>query len=129
MNGKFLLDTNIVIALLAGDPAVLKNLTESTEIFIPSIVAGELFYGAFCSQRITENINKIQQLIDNTGIIDCDLQIARQYGEIKSALKTKGRPLPENDIWIAAMAMRHSLNLVSRDQHFQYIEGLLITEW
>ncbi|NOY42526.1 MAG: type II toxin-antitoxin system VapC family toxin, partial [Planctomycetes bacterium] len=58
-----------------------------------------------------------------------DDDTARVYGEIKTALRRKGRPIPDNDIWIAAVAIQHSLSLVSRDEHFANIERLSLVRW
>jgi len=51
------------------------------------------------------------------------------YGQIKSQLKSKGRPLPENDIWIAAIASQHSLKIITRDKHFNEIDSVSLEEW
>lgn len=48
-------------------------------------------------------------------------------GQIK--LRLKGRPLPENDVWIAALAMQYALTLVTRDAHFQEVENLQTVAW
>ncbi len=58
-----------------------------------------------------------------------DAQTARRYGQVKDSLRQKGRPLPENDLWIAALAEQHSLVLVSRDAHFAEVEGLECESW
>ena len=63
------------------------------------------------------------------GINPIDAETARQYGEIKESLRAKGRPIPENDIWIAAIAFQYQLSLVTRDQHFSEIKGLAIKTW
>jgi tRNA(fMet)-specific endonuclease VapC len=57
------------------------------------------------------------------------LETARQYGEVKNRLRLKGRPLPENDVWIAALALQHDLILVTRDAHFQEVENLQPVAW
>jgi len=62
-------------------------------------------------------------------LLPCDSTTSRFYGEIKTWLRRKGRPLPENDIWIAASAMQHSLPLVTRDAHFEEIEHLELVRW
>ena len=63
MNGKYVLDTNIVIALYADDSSVMEGINNAIEIYLPSIVIGELYYGAFNSGKKEENIQKIDQLI------------------------------------------------------------------
>ncbi|HEV8040420.1 MAG TPA: type II toxin-antitoxin system VapC family toxin [Bryobacteraceae bacterium] len=128
-DGRFLLDTNIVIALLQGDGTVLSNLDRASEVFISAVVMGELFFGAAKSARSTENIAKVEQFATGRAIISCDLEVAREYGHLKQRLREKGRPLPENDIWLAAAAIHHGLVLVTRDRHFQEVEELQVAEW
>ena len=127
--GKFLLDTNIVIALFAREATVQQRLAEAGEVFLPSIVLGELYYGARNSNRITENLARIDDFVASSTVLSCDIATAQQYGEIKHKLRAKGRPIPENDIWIAAIAMQYQLTLVARDGHFQEVEGLQVEAW
>lgn len=129
MNGRFLLDTNIVIAIFAKDAGVEAGLVNATEVFIPGIVLGELYYGAHKSYRVTENLAKINEFAANNSILTCDTRTAQEYGEIKNRLRAKGRPIPENDIWIAAIAKQYSLTLVTRDAHFGEVDGLMIEAW
>ena len=129
MNGRFLLDTNIIIALLNGDEVVLSNLVQSPEVFIPSIALGELFFGAAKSGRPSENIDRVERFASGRAILLCDVDVAREYGRPKQRLHEKGRPLPENDIRIAAMATRHGMTLVTRESHFQEVEDLRTVDW
>jgi tRNA(fMet)-specific endonuclease VapC len=127
--GRFLLDTNIIIALLEGDDAVLSNLDQAAEVFIPAVALGELFFGAAKSCRPADNTSKVELFATGRAIVACDLDVAREYGRLKQRLKERGRPLPENDIWIAAAATRHRLILVTRDRHFEEIEDLATASW
>jgi tRNA(fMet)-specific endonuclease VapC len=129
MIGRFLIDTNIVIALFADDAAVLQHLRDTIEVFTPAIVLGELYYGAYKSFRVQENISRIDDFASRNAVLRCDAATAQWYGRIKDGLRKKGRPIPENDIWIAAIALQHDLILVSRDDHFQDIVGLKIEMW
>ena len=129
MNGKFLLDTNILIALFANDEAVKSHLAEVEEVFIPNIAVGELFYGAWKSARTQENLQQIEDLIAETPVLGCGVETARLYGRIKNSLRLKGHLIPENDIWIAAIALEHNLTLVTRDAHFVEIADLQTTTW
>jgi tRNA(fMet)-specific endonuclease VapC len=124
-----LLDTNIVIALFAREAEVQQRLAEASEVFVPSIVLGELYYGARKSRRATENLARIDAFVVSNTVLSCDTATARQYGEIKNALRAKGRPIPENDIWIAAIAMQYQLTLVARDGHFHEVDGLQLEAW
>jgi len=129
MSGKYLLDTNIIIALFAEDPFVKKHIAKAGEIFIPAIVIGELFFGAFKSGRPKANTARIENFAACNTVLACDIGTSRQYGYIKSLLHKKGRPIPENDIWIAALALEYELILVSRDEHFEEINRLDKVAW
>src|SRR5918911_1643856 len=115
MSGRFLLDTNIVIALWANDVAVTSQLAVASEVFVPIIVLGELYYGARKSAWSAQNLARIDAFAARSSILVCDLTTAQQYGESKNALRAKGRPIPENDVWIAAVALQYSLTLATRD--------------
>jgi tRNA(fMet)-specific endonuclease VapC len=129
MSGRYLLDTNIIIALFADEAVVKNNLDRADEVFLPCFAIGELYYGARKSGRTQENLAKVDELVANSAVLECDAQTARQYGEIKNRLRLKGRPLPENDIWIAALALQQDLILVTRDAHFHEVETLQIAIW
>ncbi len=129
MSGRYLLDTNIIIALFADEQVIKNNLAQANEVFIPSIVIGELSYGARKSGRVSANLSRIDDLVSGSTVLGCDAKTARQYGEVKNNLRLKGRPLPENDIWIAALALQHDLVLVTRDAHFQEVENLNTATW
>jgi tRNA(fMet)-specific endonuclease VapC len=131
MNGKdCLLDTNIVIGLFANESSIKEKIKSFFgNIFIPSIVLGELFYGAEQSTRKDYNRRKIEELAEASLVLECDADTARFYGKIKNQLKIKGTPIPENDIWIAALADQHQLILVTRDKHFNNVETISIEAW
>ena len=129
MSGKYLLDTNIVIALFAADDSVQKHIADAKEIFIPTTVIGELFFGAFKSTHSKENISLIEKFALFNTVLSCGLGTGKEYGRIKNLLKIKGSPIPENDIWIAAVAIEHDLTLVTRDEHFKHINELKRKSW
>lgn len=99
------------------------------EVFLPSIALGELLYGAERSTRRAENLAEGQGFAASVAILSCDAGTAPHYGEIKSELRRKGRPLPDNDIWIAAIARQHQLTVATRDAHFGEIVGLPLLSW
>lgn len=129
MNGKYLLDTSVIIDLFGDDAAIRARLGQAPEIFVPSIAIGELSYGARKSARPQQNLAQVDEFVMNSIVLAADVETARHYGEIKTALRLKGRPLPENDIWIAAIASQHSLTLASRDAHFSAVENLRVETW
>jgi tRNA(fMet)-specific endonuclease VapC len=92
-------------------------------------VIGELYYGAMYSSRVQKNINDIKNLTSHYKVLLTDEAVAVAYGNIKVALRKKGKPLPENDIWIAAIAKNSDIILVTRDKHFKEIDGLRTKRW
>lgn len=125
---SFLIDTNAAAAYLNGD-SVLAQLLLENAVVISTIVLGELYYGAEHSTRREQNLARIETFADGRVVIGCDEQTARYYGSIKSALRLSGRPIPDNDIWIAAQAMQHTLTVVTRDAHFQHVQNLSVQAW
>lgn len=129
MPGRYLLDTNIIIALFNGDPGVEARLQASSEIFLSSVVLGELYYGAANSGRLRTNMARVEEFAASCPLVGIDGSTALGYGTVKTRLKKIGRPIPENDLWIAACALQHDLVLVTRDGHFEDIEGLQLEAW
>ena len=128
MAGKYALDTNTVIRLFAGDQAVLNWVTGVSELYVPCIVLGELYYGAQKFANVDANTAKIIELSSRVKILPCNAETVRHFGRIKKTLRTKGKPIPENDIWIGSIIMQHNLSLVTSDTHFKEIEGMKLTE-
>lgn len=128
-DGRFALDTNIIVARFASDENVLARSREANAIFVPSIVIGELYFGVQKSGRIESNGQRVDDLAATTAILDCDAETARFYAIVKNQLRLKGKPIPENDMWIAATALRYDLTLVTRDAHFGNVETLRVERW
>jgi tRNA(fMet)-specific endonuclease VapC len=129
MGARYLLDTNIAIALLNGDPAIAQRLEALQTVRLSVTIVGELLYGAEKSQQTAANRQRLQPLIDRLVTICPDLETADHYAKIKNQLRKKGRPIPENDIWIAAIAIQHDLILITRDSDFDAIDGLNVERW
>jgi tRNA(fMet)-specific endonuclease VapC len=128
-NGRFLLDTNIIIGLLKRERPVTNALSGAAEVSIPVIAVGELYFGASHSGRPDANRAVLDRFLDGKVVLTCNLAVAREYGRLKSVLKAQGTPLPENDLWIAAIAFHHGLTVASRDRHFSEIAGLAVAGW
>jgi tRNA(fMet)-specific endonuclease VapC len=129
MNGRYALDTNIVIALIDGDTSVRDRIATADEIFLPSPVLGELYFGAFKSRRAHANVPRIEDLARSYSVLSIDGATARAYGVLRSQLRLKGKPIPENDLWVAAVAQQWGAIVATRDEHFAAIEGLSIAKW
>jgi len=108
---------------------VQKALTDAEEVFLPSIVLGELYYGAFKSLRTEENIARVDEFAAMSAVLGPNTATAKEYGVIKNTLRNKGHPIPENDIWVAAITKQYGLTLITRDEHFKGVEGIAIETW
>jgi len=117
-------DTNVVIALFAGDPAIVESLRREAAVFLCVPVLGELRYGALASARTESNLARLDDFANAVIVLPCDTETAASYAAVKFDLRKKGRPIPENDVWIASIARQHNLTLLTRDAHFREIEGL-----
>ena len=128
---SLLTDTNGAIAALKEETRVLEKLREipSERIFVPVIVVGELHYGVHKSARIEENLSRLEAFVERSNVLPYDAATARVYGSIRDALRRNDRPIPDNDVWIAAIAVQHDLVLVSRDSHFEHVDDLRLESW
>lgn len=129
IGNKFLLDTNIIAAWLKGETSVADKIDKAKEIHIPIIAVGELYYGALYSTQVAKNMKEIKSITSTYNVLQIDEETTIAYGNIKAALRKKGKPIPENDIWIAAIAKRFELVVVTRDKHFKEIDGIKIKSW
>jgi tRNA(fMet)-specific endonuclease VapC len=125
MPQTFLLDTVAVAAILNDELA----LPASTLLSLPVIALGELLAGAEKSARKAENYRKIEQFAAQVQILHCDNDTARRYALVAEMLRQKGRPIPQNAMWIAAIALQHNLTLLTRDTHFEHVDGLARQSW
>ena len=93
------------------------------------IVLGELLYGFRWGTRFEANMDRLQAFLraPGTSVVAVGQSTAERYGRIAAALRAKGRPIPANDIWIAAHAMETDAELVSADAHFEQVDGLAWT--
>jgi tRNA(fMet)-specific endonuclease VapC len=129
MAGKFLLDTNIVVAFFAGEESLHERFRDVGPLVLCVPVLGELFFGATKSNQMATNLQRLADLYNNITVVDCLLNTARVYGYVKHELQSAGRPIPENDLWIAAIAIEHDLILVTRDAHFSVVPNLKTERW
>jgi len=124
-----ILDTNAVSALLAGEPGLLPLLAGQARLHLPVVVIGEYRYGLRRSRRSRALSRLFELLIAESAVLPIDLETADRYAEVRDELRRRGTPIPENDVWIAALARRHELPVVSRDEHFDRVAGLDRRAW
>ncbi|MFL6262896.1 MAG: type II toxin-antitoxin system VapC family toxin [Thermoanaerobaculia bacterium] len=124
-----ILDTNAVSALFAGDSALGKVLAGEERHHLPVIVIGEYRYGLLGSRHRAHLQGLLEILIRESFVLRVDETTAEMYSQVRDDLRQKGRPIPENDIWIAALARQHRQPVVSRDGHFDYVPDLRRVAW
>lgn len=129
MPRDLLLDTNAAIAMIDDDRDLWRLLDLAGSISLPTTAFGELVHGAHASARVDENLDRLSLLADLAGLIGTDVGTAILYGELKAATRRIGRTIPDNDLWIAAVAVQHGLTLVTRDTHFDAVEGIELATW
>jgi len=123
---KCLLDTSAIIHSFRKANDVAAKLNAMAEIYVQVTAIGELYFGAYKSDNIPKHLSIVQSFLINCKILATDRATAEVYGTIRAALAKKGRPLPENDIWIAASALQYNLPLFTLDNHFKEINGLIL---
>ncbi len=123
---KILLDTNAYSALRRNYKTVAELVQESEEVLLSAVVAGELLFGFRNGSRYEENARALEDFLKdpNVRVLPVTWDTADLFGRISADLRKKGRPIPTNDIWIAAHAQESGADLISSDPHFGYIDGL-----
>jgi len=121
---KCLLDTSIIVHTFRSNNEVSDKLDTLEEIYVSVTVIGELYYGAYKSDNVAKHLKQMQSFLNNCTILQTDITTADIYGNIKAALAKKGKPIPENDIWIGAAALQYNLPLYTTDAHFNEIDGI-----
>jgi tRNA(fMet)-specific endonuclease VapC len=127
--GSVLLDTSIIVDFLRGDERLLPHFAAAATTYVPLVVLGELYFGAQRALRREESLAKIRDFLRTATLLLPDDSTAEQYGEVKAELARIGKPIPENDVWIAAMARQHDLSLATRDTHFAVVPRLTTLAW
>jgi len=124
-----ILDTNAVSALFAGDPLLGDVLDADVLHHLPVIVIGEYRYGVLHSSRARGLDVLLDTLIRESSVLHVDQATAELYARVRQGLRRAGNPIPENDIWIAALALQHGEAVVSRDRHFDHVTGIKRIGW
>ena len=88
----------------------------------------ELYSGFRLGQGFEQNDHELKQFLNNARVrvYSHDIETAEFYSHIYAELRKKARPIPTNDMWIAAVARQHGLTVYSKDRHFEYIDGLIL---
>lgn len=126
MEVKLVLDTNTYCLCDVGQEIALEFVERASQLFLPAIVYGELYYGFRHGKRFESNLRRLDQFISeyDVQVISADIDVARKFGDIFASLRKKGTPIPTNDIWIAACCMSVGGTLLTSDRHFDSVEQI-----
>jgi tRNA(fMet)-specific endonuclease VapC len=126
---RIIIDTNFYAAFKRNEAEAVNLVKRVEYIGVNTVILGELLAGFRCGNRERENRLELDQFLDSARVdtITLDDETAEFYAQIFSELRQKGRPIPANDLWLAASALQHGLALATYDEHFSYISGLLMT--
>ncbi|MDD5673093.1 MAG: type II toxin-antitoxin system VapC family toxin [Chitinivibrionales bacterium] len=125
---KVSLDTNAYTKFVQGHRPLSELLERAEEIFISPIVLGELIAGFTLGSRRRENIMVLKDFLDTEASAECAItkDVAERYAFLFADLRAKGTPIPTNDLWIAAAALETGSRLISYDDHFKKVPGLVV---
>jgi tRNA(fMet)-specific endonuclease VapC len=124
-----IVDTNALSAAADGDPEIIAILARADQMAIPVIVLGEYRYGIAQSRNRASYESWLIGLLQDCFVLDITEPTTQYYAEIVLELKRKGKPIPTNDLWIAALCRQHGLPLLSRDLHFDFVAGIKRFPW
>lgn len=131
MNDGLAVDSNAVIDLIREGGAAAVAFRDYKTILLPLPVLGELFTGAYSSERKTANVAAVERVIAHWTILSPDPETAREYGRVRARLREMSITTPArlNDLWIAALCIQHSVPLLTNDRGFDVIAGLTVIRW
>ena len=125
---RIIIDTNFYAAFKKSDTAAVYLLRRAEYIGVNTVILGELLAGFRCGIREEQNRQELDQFLDSprADVLPIDDETAEYYAQVFHELKQKGRPIPSNDLWLAASALQHGLALATYDDHFSHVSGLLL---
>jgi len=125
---RIILDTNYYAAFKKDESAAVNLLRRTDFIGINTVILGELLAGFRCGSREEMNRKELDDFLDSprVNLLPIDDETAEFYAQVFHELKQQGRPIPSNDLWLAASALQHGLAIATYDDHFSYISGLLL---
>ena len=129
MEVKIILDTSAYVGFKRNVAEIVDCIVSAELVLFSPIVLGELMFGFRNGTRFKENMDDLDNFLQQE-VVELALIgniTSDRYSRIAEQLKRKGTPIPTNDIWIAAQTMEHGAELITTDQHFEKIDGLVYT--
>jgi len=124
-----ILDTNALSAIGDDEPKAVRIFNQAESIELPVIVLGEYRFGIAQSRRRKEYEKWLEELIAAVRVLPVDQETSAHYARIRAELRKAGKPIPSNDIWIAALCRQHRLPVMSQDKHFDSVRDLQRVGW
>jgi tRNA(fMet)-specific endonuclease VapC len=124
-----LLDTSVVIRHFRREPPVTERMDAAEALYLPAVVLGELYHGAFRGRHREKELRWIQELLPAVTVLGITAKTAELFGQIGAELSLAGTPIPTNDVWVAALAREHGLPVATDDAHYARVRGLTVLRW
>jgi len=124
-----ILDTNALSAFADGSSLAIKAVQAADDVGIPVVVIGEFRFGITHSRQHREYETWLERYLPTFQVLDITAETAEEYSRLRSELRRLGKPMPANDLWIAALCRQHDRPLLSRDRHFDAVKGLRRLVW
>jgi len=126
-----LIDTDVAIELLRGNPKCLSRVAQLTDpLSISSISAAELYFGAYNSAHPEENAERVAEFLADLKFVTLTEDSARQFGRLKAAMRRNSRQIGPFDMLIATIALENGCTLATGNvRHFQYVPDLRVEDW
>jgi predicted nucleic acid-binding protein len=124
-----IVDTNALSAVAEAEPKAVAVFRDAQSIAIPVIVLGEYLFGIAQSRRRSEHEAWIAHVLRTFLVLEIGTETAARYAEVRLELKRAGKPIPQNDMWIAALCRQHAMPVLSRDRHFEFVKGIRRVGW
>lgn len=124
---RMMLDTSAYSAFLKGNPEIKLSIQQADDIFLNSIIIGELLAGFAMGKSEKKNRSILQEFLSSprVKVVDIDEEASERYAVIIDHLRKQGTPIPTNDIWIAASAMQHGLKVLTTDNHYLKVSQIM----
>jgi tRNA(fMet)-specific endonuclease VapC len=124
-----IVDTNALSAIADDQPGIGEVLRGARVVAIPVITLGEYRFGILQSRRRSDNERWLRDSLPAYRILDISDETTLHYAELRLKLKRAGTPIPSNDLWIAALGRQYEMQILSRDRHFDAVEGIRRISW
>ena len=126
---KIMLDTTAYVGFKRNSAETVDTILQAEQIFFSAVVLGELMFGFRNGTRFEENMGDLNRFLNHEAVelVQIGKITSDRYSRIAAQLKRQGTPIPTNDIWIAAQTMEHGAELITSDQHFERVSGLVYT--